>query len=77
MAVIGEKELRAQLKSGTLSHAYFIYGDEGYLKDHYIGQIKKKAVDPAFADFNIHIYEKDAAVRCAPRCRYFPYDGRQ
>ena len=49
MAVIGEKELRAQLKSGTLSHAYFIYGDEGYLKDHYIGQIKKKAVDPAFA----------------------------
>ena len=58
MAVIGEKELRAQLKSGTLSHAYFIYGDEGYLKDHYIGQIKKKAVDPAFADFNIHIYEK-------------------
>ena len=27
MAVIGEKELRAQLKSGTLSHAYFIYGD--------------------------------------------------
>lgn len=59
MAVIGEKELRAQLKSGTLSHAYFIYGDEGYLKDHYIAQIKKKAVDPAFADFNIHIYEKD------------------
>ena len=59
MAVIGEKELRAQLKSGTLSHAYFIYGDEGYLKEHYIGQIKKKAVDPAFADFNIHIYEKD------------------
>ena len=59
MAVIGEKELRAQLKSGTLSHAYFIYGDEGYLKEHYIGQIKKKAVEPAFADFNIHIYEKD------------------
>ena len=62
MAVIGEKELRAQLKSGTLSHAYFIYGDEGYLKDHYIGQIKKKAVDPAFADFNIHIYEKDGTL---------------
>ena len=56
MAVIGEKELRAQLKSGTLSHAYFIYGDEGYLKDHYIGQIKKKAVDTVIADFNIHIY---------------------
>lgn len=62
MAVIGEKELRAQLKSGALSHAYFIYGDEGYLKDHYIGQIKKKAVDPAFADFNIHIYEKDGTA---------------
>ena len=62
MAVIGEKELRAQLKSGTLSHAYFIYGDEGYLKDHYIAQIKKKAVDPAFADFNIHIYEKDGTL---------------
>lgn len=26
MAVIGEKELRAQLKSGTLSHAYFKIG---------------------------------------------------
>lgn len=51
MAVIGEKELRAQLKSGTLSHAYFIYGDEGYLKDHYIGQIKKKGGGPGLCGF--------------------------
>lgn len=66
MAVIGEKELRAQLKSGTLSHAYFIYGDEGYLKDHYIAQIKKKAVDPAFAVL-IYIFMKRTARSC-PMC---------
>jgi hypothetical protein len=29
MAVIGEKELRAQLKSGTLSHAYLSMATRG------------------------------------------------
>ena len=66
MAVIGEKELRAQLKSDTLSHAYFIYGDEGYLKEHYIGQIKKRRWTRPLRIL-IYIFMKRTARSC-PMC---------
>lgn len=57
MASIGESEFKAQLKSGAYSNVYFIYGEESYLKTHYMRQLKKKLVDPAFEDFNFHKYE--------------------
>ena len=57
MAKLDEAGLRAQIKSGEYSNAYFIYGEESYLKEHYVSQIKKKLINPAFEDFNLHMYE--------------------
>lgn len=63
MAKIGEIEIKNQIKSGELSNAYMIYGEEGYLKEFYVNQLKKKIVDPTFEDFNFHSYEgKDTSL---------------
>ena len=55
MAKIGEQELKQQIKAGLFSNAYLIYGEESYLKEHYVNELKKKIVEPAFEDFNIYI----------------------
>lgn len=63
MARIKEEELKAQIKSGEFSNVYFIYGEETYLKEHYVKKLKDKLVDPAFEDFNFHQYEgRDSAL---------------
>lgn len=63
MAAIGEGELKLQLKNGDYSSAYFIYGEESYLKEIYINKLKSKLVDDSFADFNFHQHEgKDSSI---------------
>ena len=57
MARIGESEIKEQIKSGSFSNVYFIYGEEGYLKEYYVKKLKDKLVNPDFADFNFHQYE--------------------
>ena len=57
MPKIGEKELKEQLKTENFSNVYLIYGEESYLKEFYVGKLKSKLVDEAFADFNFHQYE--------------------
>lgn len=59
MAEFTEQELKAHIKKGEFSNAYFIYGDEPYLKKFYLSQIISKAVDPAFESFNLHMHEGD------------------
>lgn len=54
MAKIDEAKLKEQIKSGDFSNAYFIYGEEAYLKEYYVGVLKDKLVDKAFEDFNFH-----------------------
>lgn len=56
MAKIGEIELKNQIKAGEFSNVYMIYGEENYLKEYYVSQLKSKLVEPAFADFNFHQY---------------------
>lgn len=56
MASIGEQDLKKQLKSGELSNVYFIYGDEPYLKQHYVKRLKEKTVSAQFEAFNYHAY---------------------
>lgn len=63
MAKLNEAQIKAQIKSGSFSNAYLIYGEESYLKEHYISQLKKKIVDPAFESFNFHQFEgKDTSL---------------
>lgn len=63
MAKIGEQEIKNQIKQKEFSNAYLIYGEESYLKEFYVNQLKKKIVDPTFEDFNFHSYEgKDVSL---------------
>ncbi len=63
MAVLTEKELKQQIKSGSFANLYLIFGDESYLKQHYVSQICEKAVDKDFSDFNMHKFDgKEAAI---------------
>ena len=59
MAEYNEQELKAHIKSGNFSNAYFIYGDEPYLKNFYLSKIISSTVDPAFESFNLHMHEGD------------------
>ena len=63
MPKIVETELKEQIKTENFSRVYLIYGEESYLKEHYVGRLKDKLVDDAFGDFNFHQYDgKNTAV---------------
>ncbi len=53
MPQYNEDTLKKQIKSGEFARVYFIYGNEGYLKQHYANMICSKTVDKDFADFNL------------------------
>ncbi len=53
MALLNEDGLKKEIKNGEFSRIYFIYGDEGYLKQHYSNTICAKAVPKDFEDFNL------------------------
>lgn len=54
MATMDEAALKSHLKIGIPSRVYFIYGEDDYLKQHYVGQIIKAVVGDAGNDFNLH-----------------------
>lgn len=57
MSAITETELKKQIRSNELDNLYFIYGNESYLKKHYLDLLVKKSVDKNFKDFNLHIFD--------------------
>lgn len=57
MPVLDEAELKLQIKASQFANFYLIYGEEKYLVKHYSNLLEKKIVDPAFVDFNLHIYD--------------------
>ncbi len=70
MACITAQELKAQIRSGEFKNVYFIYGNESYLKKHYLDLLINKIVDKSFKDFNLHIFDskgidmKEVAIAC-------------
>lgn len=57
MATLNEQGLKEQLKVNNIYNAYLIYGEEEYLKEHYVAELKKRLVEPTFEDFNLHQYD--------------------
>lgn len=53
MAQFNEDALKKQIKSSDFARVYFIYGNEGYLKQHYATMICNTTVSKDFADFNL------------------------
>lgn len=63
MAKLDEAGLRKQISSGEFMNAYLIYGEESYLKEHYVSKLKDKIVEPAFESFNFHSFDgKDTSL---------------
>lgn len=48
------QELKLHLKSKDLQRLYFFYGEETFLLNHYLGQIKKQLLEPLTESFNYH-----------------------
>ncbi len=46
--------LKKQLKSGELGNLYVFHGEETYLRDYYLGQMKQKLLPAGMEAFNLH-----------------------
>lgn len=46
--------LKADIKAGTLKNAYIFHGEETYLRDHYLQQIRQALLPTGFEEFNDH-----------------------
>ncbi len=56
MPILNESALKDKLKDNPVG-VYLIYGEESYLKKTYVDKIVSKTVDPAFEDFNFHVFD--------------------
>ena len=59
MAEIFENDLKLHIKNKEFSNLYFIYGNEPYLKEFYVGKIIEKSVKKDFSMFNLHVFDGD------------------
>ena len=58
------QKLKADLAAGELGCAYIFHGEESYLREHYLEEIRKKLVPAGFEEFNYHKVEgKDLSVQ--------------
>ena len=50
----GYQKLKSDLSAGNIGQVYIFYGEESYLREYYLGEIKKKLVPAGFEEFNFH-----------------------
>ncbi len=50
----GLQELKSAIKNKQLDRLYFFHGEETFLLNHYLGQMKKLTLDPLTESFNFH-----------------------
>lgn len=62
MGAIGEVEIKKVIHEKIFSNVYFIYGDESYLKQHYVTKIQQKIVEKSFEVFNLHTFDGKSAT---------------
>lgn len=51
------EKLKADLKSGEVGCAYIFCGEESYLREHYLTQLRKLLIPDGFGEFNYHKLE--------------------
>ena len=55
---------KADLAEGSIANAYIFYGEESYLREFYLGELRKKLVPAGFEEFNYHKLEgKEVTVQ--------------
>jgi len=58
------QKLKSDLKSGELGCAYIFHGEESYLREFYLGELRNQLIPAGFEDFNYHKLEgKDLTVQ--------------
>jgi DNA polymerase-3 subunit delta len=55
MAASAERTLRKSIQTRTFERAYYLYGEDDFLKDDALRQLIASAVDPATRDFNLDL----------------------
>ena len=48
------ERLRADLKAGSPANVYIFYGEETYLRDRYLEELRQLLVPAGFEEFNYH-----------------------
>ncbi len=48
------KQLKADLKAGSLGRLYVFHGEEVYLREYYLDQVKKALLPEGLEEFNLH-----------------------
>ena len=56
------EELKGSLKTGEFQPFYIFYGEESYLREYSIGEIRKKIVMKGFEGFNLTVLEGNAVT---------------
>ena len=57
------RELKQALKAGEPARLYLFYGEEAYLREYYLGELKQTVLPPGLEDFNLHTVQgKDCSV---------------
>ena len=57
------RELKKALRGGQLKNLYVFHGEETYLREHYLGQLKQALLPPGLEDFNLHTAQ---GKECSP-----------
>ena len=49
------QDFKKDLEKGTTKNLYVFYGEETYLRDHYLGELKETLLTGGLDDFNFHL----------------------
>ncbi len=55
----GLSELKQALKAKDLGRLYFFHGEEVFLLNHYLNQVRKQLIDPLTESFNYHRFTSE------------------
>ena len=55
----GLQQLKAALKNKDLGRLYIFHGEETFLLNHYLGQMRKQLLDPLTESFNYHRFNNE------------------
>lgn len=56
----GYQKLKSDLAGGEIGQVYVFHGEESYLREYYLGELKKKLVPAGFEEFNYHKFDGKA-----------------
>ena len=51
------QKLKNDLAAGRAENAYIFYGEETYLREYYLKELRRKLIPAGFEEFNYHTLE--------------------